>query len=365
MRSGRQLIPIDGIFMRRLFCYAFILPCVIAMSTVARAVEPVVRTAAASGASEPAFSVMTWNLEWFYDDSKRDNYSKLAIEKSSPTRGHWNWRRDAVAKSIASVKPSVVALQEVEGQRVLWYLSRALQREHALQYAEYAIEGNDRYTEQDVGLLVTKPVDVLTMMRGNVTAQMRSEETYGSVTKHLAAILEVPVGDELETVLIVNVHLRSGEQGAELRQKQVASLVRWLQVWEKTPVHIVVLGDFNTEEVAGKVRPGSELSMLMSRGTRDRSDDLVDLLVMSDAPRQQTHLLNGKQFDRILVSRSLVDDDPKRRDLCLRSVAVRNDLAIRAGVDHKEDHWERYWEMDASDRDLSDHYPIIAEFEVR
>ncbi|MCM2369366.1 endonuclease/exonuclease/phosphatase family protein [Aporhodopirellula aestuarii] len=329
------------------------------------AVEPVAQTTRRADEGQIAFSVMTWNLEWFFDDSKKDNYSKLALEKASPSRGHWNWRRDAVAKSIAEVQPSVVALQEIEGQRVLWYLTQALEREHDLEYDQYAIEGNDRFTEQDVGLLTRRPVDVLSTMRGHVTSRMQSEGEFGSVSKHLAAILEIPVGGDVETVLIVNVHLRSGEAGAAIRAKQAASLVRWLSVWEKTPMHIVVLGDFNTEEPAGAIARGSELAVLMTRLTADPSDDLVDVLEKTPASRRQTHLLKGKQFDRILVSKSLLEDDPGRADLCLGGVSVRRDLAIRGGVDTTEDHWERYWEMSDAERDLSDHYPVIAEFEIR
>ncbi len=358
----RRVTPLMN---RRLHAIAMTTLLIAITPSLSYGAEPSVRTTTRQGQGEAAFSIMSWNLEWFFDDSKKDNYSQLAFEKSSPSRGQWNWRRDAVAEAIAKVKPSVAALQEVEGQRVLWYLTRALDREHNLEYDEYAIEGNDRFTEQDVGLLTTRPVDVLSLMRGNVTSQMKSEGEFGAVSKHLAAILEVPVGDTVETILVVNVHLRSGEAGAAIRNKQAASLVRWLRVWEKAPVHVVVLGDFNTEESAGKVRAGSEMSILMSRATRDPSDDLVDLLEHSNAPRQQTHLLPGKQFDRILVSRSLLEDDPGRPDLCLRSIAVRSDLAIRGGVDSTEDHWDRYWEMSDEKRDLSDHYPIVAEFDVR
>ncbi|MEM6981143.1 MAG: hypothetical protein AAF539_15895, partial [Planctomycetota bacterium] len=33
---------------------------------------------------ESAFSLMTWNLEWFWDDETRDNFSDLSIEQSAP-----------------------------------------------------------------------------------------------------------------------------------------------------------------------------------------------------------------------------------------------------------------------------------------
>ncbi len=36
--------------------------------------------------AEP-LTVMTWNLEWFFDDNAGDNFSELAKEKASPSRG--------------------------------------------------------------------------------------------------------------------------------------------------------------------------------------------------------------------------------------------------------------------------------------
>ncbi len=318
-----------------------------------------------SVAAEPVFTVMTWNLEWFFDDSKQGNFSDLAQEKSAPTRGMWNWRRDAVAAAIASERPSIVALQEVEGPRVLWYLARALDREHALKYEDYAIEGNDRYTEQDVGLLTKAPAEVLSLMMGDVTERMRRTQRYASVPKHLAAIVEVVVDGETETTLVVNVHLRSGVTGDQLRAKQAESLNRWIQLWQQPTTHLILLGDFNSDSTAGDVDAESELAVLLSRGTSDPSDDLVDLLEWVPVTARQTHLLPGKQFDRILVSRSLVEDEPGRLDLCLRGVAVRPELSIRGGPDAADEHWNHYWEIDSASRDLSDHYPFIAEFEIR
>ena len=77
------------------------------------------------------------------------------------------------------------------------------------------------------------------------------------------------------------------------------------------------------------------------------------------------HLLPGRKFDRILVSRSLLEDDPNKKDIALKSVAIRKDLAIQGSVDEQEQHWEHYWEMPEDERDLSDHLPVIATFEVR
>lgn len=310
---------------------------------------------------------MTWNLEWFFDDSKKDNHSALSLEKSAPSRGDWNWRRDAAATVIAQTQPSVIATQEIESQRVLWYLSRALDREHQLDYDEYVIQGNDHFTEQDVGFLVQSKIEVFSVMRGNVTPSMKKAGRFGSVSKHVAAVIDVPVGERIESVLIVNLHLRSGEKGAAIRAKQAASLNEWIRRWStgNETSHVIVLGDFNTEEIAGRTNPGSELAILQSRSTESKDDDLIDLHEHIRADDRQTHLLTGKQFDRVLVSQSLVADEPGVLDLALGHVSVRRDLVVQGDVDTPVEHWEQYWQMPESQRDFSDHYPVMAEFEIR
>ncbi|MEM1226840.1 MAG: endonuclease/exonuclease/phosphatase family protein [Planctomycetota bacterium] len=322
------------------------------------------------GPDRNGFSIMTWNLEWFWDDESRDNYSDLSVQQSAPSREDWNWRRDAVAASIASVRPTVLAVQEIESQRVLWYLTRALDRDHKLDYDDYNLKSDDHFTEQDVGLLVGSPADVRMNIKCNVTADMKSSGRYGSVSKHMITEVLVPVGDRSESVWVINVHLKAGADSDSRRSKQVETLNAWIdQLIPGGPSgdspHLIVLGDFNTEQSAGRVGPASEIGLLLGRGTSDPSDDLIDLHDRIPHDQRRTHLLDGKQFDRILVSRSLVDDTSGESDLTLVDVVVLPELAIRNGRDTQEAHWDAYWQMPESDRDLSDHYPVLARFEVR
>ncbi len=129
--------------------------------------------------------------------------------------------------------------------------------------------------------------------------------------------------------------------------------------------HLIVLGDFNTEQRSDETRDDSDLGILSGRETDRTDDDLVDLNLRLPPGDRQTHLLDGRQFDRIFCSPSLVTDDPGRRDLTFRSIEVRRDLSIQGQPDDSQLHWENYWEIPADQRDLSDHYPVIATFEVR
>ena len=319
---------------------------------------------AADPQSDKTFSVMTWNLEWFYDEYLGDNFSKLAKEKSTPSREQWNWRRDAIAESIASVSPSIVAMQEVENRRVLWYLSRALEREHKQSYQELGIEGRDHFTEQDVGFLFRRPVDVLSISQRMQTRAMRSSEKYFSLTKHLVGVFQVPAGNGFETVTVLNIHLRAREEAEPLRRRQAMLIHHWIAAAVSGGENVIVLGDFNTEEMGDETIRGSDMGIVCGLETKTADDDLIDLTLRVPAMQRKTHLL-GKQFDRICVSRSLIEDDPRRPDLVVDSVQVRADLAIRGGQDDQTDHWEKYWEMPPEKRDLSDHYPVIATFKIK
>ena len=347
---------------------------------------------------DTTFSVMTWNLEWFYDNETGDNYSDLAKQKSAPNRRAWNWHRDGIADAIAEVRPTVVAVQEAENRRVLWYLARALRRNHGLRYREFDVEGRDHATEQDVGFLVREPAEALSISRHSLPRRLRDSDRFAAVSKHALLEIEWPsagqTGDapSVETdplaasdrstidrpgtgatrrIHLMNLHLRAGGDSAEERARQARAVRHWIRPLVLRGEHVIVLGDLNTSETGDEPGPGSELFVLLGRETSEPDDDLVDLHREIPAGRRQTHLLPGRQFDRILVTPSLLGDggdvgdggdEPSWR---LRSVTVRPDLAIRGRPDTPGEHWDRYWQMPDDERDLSDHYPVIATFSLR
>ncbi|MCA9137731.1 MAG: endonuclease/exonuclease/phosphatase family protein, partial [Planctomycetales bacterium] len=318
-------------------------------------------------------------LEWFYDDYDGDNFSELAKEKSTPSRRQWEWRRDAVAQAIGRVSPSVVAVQEVESRRVLWYLTRSLDREQHQKYQELGIESGDHFTEQDVGFLFRSPVDVLSISQRMQTRQMKASQQFYNLTKHLVGVFQIPVGtpasgldsngidqgnQNVETITVLNLHLRANEEAEPLRRRQTSLAHLWVADAISRGENVIVLGDFNTEETGDRTRPESDLGVACGLHTTSTDDDLVDLTLRVPSAQRSSHL-SGKQLDRILVSRSLLADDPGRPDLVFDAIQVRTDLAIRGGQDVPIQHWEHYWEIPEENRDLSDHYPIVATFKIR
>lgn len=341
--------------------------------------RPVVPRLAQRLEDAPTFSVMTWNLEWFFDDERGDNYSKLAKEQAAPSRVQWDWRRDQVAASLSQVQPSIVALQEVENKRVLWYLTRSLARSHELAYEELCVEGSDVFTEQDVGflyrsgtasgnkktdpsLLVIEPTWAGIFGR---TAAMRQDESFADVSKHLCVQYELSLGDQTEKLTVLNLHLRAKEEAVEIRTRQARTAHAWIANKVRSGENVIVLGDFNTDEQQAPAVKGSDMHAACGFDTPDLEDDLIDLHSLLPEQEQQTHLLAGKAFDRILVSPSLLQDDPSRPDLCLVKFQRWQSLAVKGRVDTPQEHWDHYWQIDEADRDLSDHWPLMATFQLK
>jgi endonuclease/exonuclease/phosphatase family metal-dependent hydrolase len=302
--------------------------------------------------------VTTWNLEWFFDEHQGDNYADLAKQQSGPSREAWEWKLAGVAAAIAQMKPTVLALQEVENQRVLFYLTRKLKQDHGLSYTIAYVEGGDFFTEQDVAVLVQSGLVGFGVKRQ--TQEMFASGEYYNVTKHLFCELEWGTGEDRERVLLLNVHLRATPEAAETRKKQARLIRKWIQKEVAAGENVIVLGDINTNEVFAETTAEGDVGVLQGLDSPDAADDLVDLFSQHRAPVPATHLI-GKQFDRILVSPALLQDAPGRRDLVFERISVRKDLVVR-GERPDENHLDAYWQIPTAERDLSDHYPVMAEF---
>jgi endonuclease/exonuclease/phosphatase family metal-dependent hydrolase len=306
-------------------------------------------------------TVANWNLEWFFDDYTGDNNRDLAREQSAPSRAEWEWKRDGVADAIAQMKPTILALQEVESSRTVYYLTKSLKDRHGLDYRIAFIEGFDFGTEQDVAVIFQS--GLVEYSRREQSQEMWASSDYYNLPKHLFARFEWGAGDDKESLLLLNVHLRAMPEAAAIRERQARLAKAWLAESLAKGENVMLLGDVNTNDLFGESTPASDVGILYGSGTETKADDLFDLHARLKSDQRTTHLI-GKQFDRILVSQSLLDDGAGKRDLVFKSMANRKDLCVR-GEKADEDHWNIYWKIPQAERDLSDHYPLIAEFEFR
>lgn len=309
-----------------------------------------------------SIKVATWNVEWFFDHYQGDNSSDLSKELSAPSPQDWEWKVDVIAQSIAAMKPTILGLQEIENRRVLEDLARVLKEKHGLSYRVAFVEGFDKSTEQDVGILFRD--GLVEFSRLEQSGPMYRSQQYYSLSKHLVARFRWGDGEDTEELIVVVVHLRARAEEAALRIKQCKLIRYWLNDLHRLTPNIIVMGDLNTEEIAGRLQPDSELALLLRGPSDSTDDDFFDLLEKAQDNKQRTHLLLDKQFDRILASPNLLQDELQRSDLVFKSLNVSSELNVRGqGVDEKQMHWESYWKIDATERDISDHHPVVAEFE--
>lgn len=295
--------------------------------------------------------VMTWNVEWMFDDYKGDNRSELAKAQSAPSQDYWRAKLAGVAKVLAKHTPDIVALQEIEGQETLAGIVGELRSKHKLSYRSVFIQGTDSFTEQDVGFLV----------RGGVTSFRRHEQSktmfdsreFYNLSKHL--VCEFRWANVESPLTVMTVHLRATAEAEATRAKQAKLARHWLEPQLAAGQDVILLGDLNSEHAVGDIA-GDIAAIVGSSG----QPPLVDLLTNLSDTKQSTHLILDKQFDRIFASQSLMLDGPGL-DWSFSEIEILSEAAI-CGDRDGEAHWPQRLKMPSEELDLSDHSPVLATF---
>ncbi len=313
---------------------------------------------AAADELPPRITIGTWNLEWFYDHYRGDNQSDLAKQMSAPSPEEWQWRLETIGQVVAEMNPTILALQEVENRDVVYRLCRHLEERYQLKYRIAFIPGYDFFTEQQVCLIYQSGLVAYT--RREQSSEMFASDEYRNVQKHLFADFEWGSGADLQRLKLVNVHFKATPESADIRQRQARLIRHWLEADLAAGVHVVALGDFNSEEFYGREQAGCE--MLILRQPTPESTPLHDLTQFLSPERQFTHMID-RAFDRILVSPNLKEDEPERRDLVFTTIRNYREAVIRGEKDL--DHRDVYYQIPQAERDVSDHYPLLAEFVVQ
>jgi endonuclease/exonuclease/phosphatase family metal-dependent hydrolase len=305
-------------------------------------------------------TIATWNLEWFYDHHTGDNASELAREQSAPNRGQWEWRLAITADAIAKLDATIVCLQEVESRGTIAKLCKRLKDEHKLDYRTAFVEGNDVYTEQDVCVLAQS--GLIEYGRKEQSREMFDSKEFYNLSKHVFCKFQWGSGSEGVALTLLNVHQRAQDDGASIRRRQAKLAHFWLESQINAGENVVLIGDTNTEFAAEKAAADNDLGILRGLHTASRKDDLFDCHELLKPEDRATHLV-GKPLDRILISEPLRARPTGRKGLILKTVSNRKDLCIR-GKGPDDDHWNKYYQIPQDERDVSDHFPIVAEFEV-
>ncbi len=309
-------------------------------------------------------TIATWNLEWFFDANPSDNRSKIAKEQAPPNNEVWIWKRDAIAASISKMAPTILAVQEVENRDVMLDLIKVLKEQHQKTYRVAFIDGFDLGTEQDVAILYQS--GLVEYSRREQSKEMFDSRDYYNLSKHIIGKFEWQTSDgKTESLVMLNVHFRATAEAASFRRRQANLAHKWVADYVKAGENVVVLGDMNLESRYGtELEEDDGIDFLLGTTTADTTDDLKDLHEFASPEKRRTHLVLEREFDRILVSPSMIEDDPAKIDIVFKSIAAQPQYTI-VGDGPDLDHWDTRYTKEVNERDLSDHYPLLATFEFK
>ena len=302
----------------------------------------------ASGPATPTlvengeYHIMTWNLEWFFDADTSDNLSNLAKEQSADTPEIFTARVKRMAKIIKDCGlPHVVALQEVENDKVVQALADEINTQFAAGYKVGFEKGTDVNTEQDVAFLYREVGPNVSFSR-IPNADFTNGNLYKVPSKHcVMSIKQTTPGGATKELVVVNCHLKAGQdlQDKEQRKKQARVMNHYLaKRQQQTPgLAVIVLGDVNTEKKFADTAANDAMGVLRGMETLGAEHDLIALHANLAPENRRTHPIG--ELDRILMNAVLADDV----GFVFRQIAVRKDL------------------MTGTPR-ASDHTPLVATF---
>ncbi len=326
-------------------------------------------TVSNAGADErpKKLTIATWNVEWFFDNYTGDNSADLAKKQAAPSRDDWDWKLAGVAKVISEIRPDILALQEIENRRVLFYLNQKLKSDYGLNYRIAYVEGEDFFTEQDVAILALSGLTGYGRKERSseqieATKEAKDKQFY-NLTKHVVADFAWGSGAEQENLTIINLHTRAMSNAADIRKRQARLTREWMKEHLQESRNFIILGDLNSDELATATTKDGDMGIFLGLDTATPSDDLFDTHLKLSGDVKASHL-NHMQYDRILCTDALMKDDPNRSDLVFKSSIIRRDVVVR-GKEQDKDHMDIFWQIPQEERDISDHYPLVAEFEVK
>lgn len=285
--------------------------------------------------------VVAFNAEFLFDGEGDEGQASFAW-KGNPelARAHLN----QIGAVIRGLDADVVMLAEVENLNVLEQLVAGPLA--GMNYTAHFVQGNDRFTGQDMGLIARIPVeatgrtDERAPLAGNLT------ETYG-VSKNLWARMNL--GGVPTTV--IGVHFLAIPDNVERKpnREAQAEVIRRLVAAEHAAGRAtIVLGDLNdfddaTLDRAGN-RPITDVLATIKRAGDGAADDLTNVLAEVAQRDRFSNFYDRNRNEQIdegelgAIDHLLISPALRRR---LREVTFAHPYDPRA---------------------VSDHFPIVATF---
>lgn len=225
--------------------------------------------------------IATLNAEFLFDGYDSEGQATFPW-KGDPEAAREH--RARIGQVLRMLDADLVMLQEIENETVLdSLLSGALAD---MDYEVHFVQGNDRFTGQDVALLARLPVEE-TGRTDERAPVGRTDEDYG-VSKNMYARLDlhgIPA-----TLIGMHFLARPDDPGRQQQREAQAEVIRRLVVEEMEAGRApIVLGDFNDfdDEIldAGSNRPITRVLARIKEAGPGPEDNLYN--VMAEAPHHE------------------------------------------------------------------------------
>ena len=272
-----------------------------------------------AGASAEPLSVLTQNLNRFYDDVDNGMQEKVLSKQ------RFRQRVTAAAKKFGNSYglPHIIALQEVENLNVLNQIAAEMERRYDTRYRPVLLPGHDP-SAINLAYLLRYELEI------RKVEQLFRVETFGAGAQALFS--RPPLYLEacyLENCLsLLNLHLRSmrgidsaasGERVRRKRLAQAESVARWSNRLQnsKTGISLLILGDLNAltpadehVDVAGVIRGNPDNRSRRLHGPDLVQPDLVDLTLLIPPQKRYSFVFRRRkqQLDYMLINRSFAAD---------------------------------------------------------
>lgn len=223
--------------------------------------------------------IATLNTEFMFDGEGDEGQASFP-HKGDPVRSRTH--RDRIGEIVRMIDADVLMMQEVENERVLNLLIE--ESLDGMGYSAHFVQGNDRFTGQNVALLSRLPIEATgrTDERAPVGA---SGDTYG-VSKNMYARLIL--GNTPTTLVGVHFLARPDDPERKEKREAQAEVIRRLVEQEMASGRaVIVLGDFNdfdesTLDIYGS-RPITDVLARIKSAGPGAADDLRN--VLAEVPR--------------------------------------------------------------------------------
>lgn len=308
------------------------------------------------------FTVVSWNLQWFFDADRSDNQSDVANENAPTLKKDYEWRLDVTADAIAKLNPTILAVQEFENRKVCDDLAKRIKEKHQIDYQVCFTQGRDTATEQDVACFAKNGVNPQFFRANDRDFDPRRHKV---PSKQI--MLEFTWGQNAQQrkITLINVHLKAGtNEGDELDRIEQAEVInKWVKDAHKNNRFVMVMGDMNSVPPLAQLKGKCVNDTLKGKDTpNDKDDDLDDLVDELEGDEKITYGGKRSTLDHILVSPKF----KKGPGLAFDSISNERKVCIRGdGPDFKWKGDRRFWRIPEEERDLSDHYPLKAGFKIK